>query len=130
MKKIKIFESKVNEGVIGTKWSIRSGTNQAMSNFAFNLSEQMREDKFPQLENTGARSKELAMDIVLMGAQDNGKSVADTLNNSGIGYRNWKVESDNGSVIEIKSIDSSGNVYSIILTKKSSVNEEVTDKSK
>jgi len=118
MKKSKVFESKINESVIGDNWRISSGTNAALSSFGFNLSDNMREAKFPQLENTGSKDMASAVEIVITGAEDNGKSVAKALNDSGLGYNNWKVKSDDGKKIEITSTDSSDNTYSIILTKR------------
>lgn len=88
---------------------------EALSNHTFSFSEEKRKKSFPFLENTGEDDQEKAIKYVFANAISGGmKEVAKKLNESNLGYQNWKAVSDN----EIESTDSMGNTFVISITKK------------
>lgn len=88
---------------------------EVLSNHTFSFSEEKRKKSFPFLENTGTDDQEKAIKYVFANAISGGmKEVAKKLNESNLGYQNWKAVSDN----EIESTDSMGNTFVISITKK------------
>ena len=90
-----------------------NGIPESLSNFVFGLSEFLRQEKFPFLENIGTADQIEAIRYVLEEAVRNNEDPAEALNNSKLGFTNWETVEDTGNFMQLVSEDRLGNVHYI-----------------
>ena len=92
----------------------------SLSNIAFMLSERLRNEKFPFLKNTGYEDAKQAVRYVVNSAPFTSEGIAKALNDSGLGYRNWRpMKSDPGSSApKITAEDHLGNKYYMVVKEQ------------
>ena len=87
---------------------------ESLANISFSFSEKMRKEKFPFIENTGYEDMCQAVVYTLYNAlkeAEDSETVAKYLNDSDLGYTNWKSVKDNKCLIHIEAKDSNDNTY-------------------
>ena len=100
-----------------TAYSAKSRIPMALSNYAFGLTQKVREDKFPFLDNVGITDQTNALKYVIASSMSKGaNAVAKALNESKLGAKSWTVVDKNP--IKLEYTDPYGNKHQMVIKKK------------
>ena len=103
-------------------------TPYSLSNIAFGFSEYLRKTKFPHISNIGHADAAKAVKEVISNSPRNAQQIARNLNNSGLGYTNWKGVEDSSSRAVLEVVDYYGNKYRLIVNyNNNSIDESMDD---
>ena len=96
-----------------TAYGAKSRTPMALSNYAFGLTQNVRKEKFPFLDNVGIADKTTAFKYVIASSMSKGaNSVAKALNESKLGAKSWTVVDKNP--IKLEYTDPNGNKHQMV----------------
>jgi hypothetical protein len=121
---------KVDGNKVGPKAKISltsgDGIPNSLSNIAFSLSDDNLKKNFPNIKRGGFEGQQEAVAEIIARAPATAQGLADELNNSNIGYKNWKPVSEDEKSITIEQVDTLGNKRTLRIGKPIEENERLT----